>query len=64
VDVLHHRATGAFVTHCGWNSVLEGVTAGVPMLCWPLYTEQKMNKVFIVEEYGVGVELAGWQHGW
>jgi hypothetical protein len=63
VDVLHHRAMGAFVTHCGWNSVLEGVTAGVPMLCWPLYAEQKMNKVFIVEEYGVGVELAGWQYG-
>jgi hypothetical protein len=63
VEVLHHRATGAFVTHCGWNSVLEGITAGVPMLCWPLYAEQKMNKVFMVEEYGVGVEMVGWQQG-
>ncbi|KAJ1263745.1 hypothetical protein BS78_09G209900 [Paspalum vaginatum] len=63
VDVLHHRATGAFVTHCGWNSVLEGITAGVPMICWPLYAEQKMNKVFMVEEYGVGVEMVGWQQG-
>jgi len=63
VDVLHHRATGAFVTHCGWNSVLEGITAGVPMLCWPQYAEQKMNKVFMVEEYGVGVEMVGWQQG-
>ncbi|KAL6851750.1 hypothetical protein ACP4OV_020314 [Aristida adscensionis] len=63
VDVLHHRATGAFVTHCGWNSVLEGITAGVPMLCWPLYAEQKMNKVFMVEEYGVGMEVVGWQQG-
>ncbi|KAJ1263747.1 hypothetical protein BS78_09G210100 [Paspalum vaginatum] len=62
VDVLHHRATGAFVTHCGWNSVLEGITAGVPMICWPLYAEQKMNKVFMVE-YGVGVEMVGWQQG-
>ncbi|KAF0924225.1 hypothetical protein E2562_009936 [Oryza meyeriana var. granulata] len=63
VDVLHHRATGAFVTHCGWNSVLEGVTAGVPMLCWPLHSEQKMNKVLMVEEMGVAVEMLGWQQG-
>ncbi|CAN6341313.1 unnamed protein product [Urochloa humidicola] len=63
VDVLHHKATGAFVTHCGWNSVLEGVTAGVPMLCWPLYAEQKMNKVFMVEEARIGMEVVGWQEG-
>ncbi|RLN31264.1 hypothetical protein C2845_PM05G31480 [Panicum miliaceum] len=63
VDVLRHEAVGAFVTHCGWNSVLEAITAGVPMLCWPLYAEQKMNKVFMVEEFGVGVEVVGWQQG-
>ncbi|KAL6654853.1 hypothetical protein ACP70R_008318 [Stipagrostis hirtigluma subsp. patula] len=63
VDVLRHRATGAFVTHCGWNSVLEAITAGVPMLCWPLYAEQKMNKVFMVEEMRVGVEMVGWKEG-
>uniref|UniRef100_A0ACD5TR38 Uncharacterized protein n=1 Tax=Avena sativa TaxID=4498 RepID=A0ACD5TR38_AVESA len=63
VDVLRHRATGAFVTHCGWNSVLEGITAGVPMLCWPLYAEQKMNKVLMAGDMSVGVELVGWQQG-
>ncbi|CAL5086147.1 unnamed protein product [Urochloa decumbens] len=63
VEVLRHRATGAFVTHCGWNSALEGITAGVPMLCWPMYAEQKMNKVVMVEEVGVGVEMAGWEQG-
>ncbi|RCV17734.1 hypothetical protein SETIT_3G243400v2 [Setaria italica] len=63
VDVLRHKATGLFVTHCGWNSVLEGITAGVPMLCLPLYSEQKMNKVFMVEEAGIGVEVVGWQQG-
>nr|CAB3464651.1 unnamed protein product [Digitaria exilis] len=63
VDVLHHKATGTFVTHCGWNSVLEGIMAGVPMLCWPLYAEQRMNKVFMVEEAGIGVEVIGWQQG-
>ncbi|OEL28047.1 Anthocyanidin 5,3-O-glucosyltransferase [Dichanthelium oligosanthes] len=59
-DVLRHRATGAFVTHCGWNSTLEGITAAVPLLCWPLYAEQRLNKVFIVEAARVGVEMAGY----
>jgi hypothetical protein len=60
VDVLRHRAIGTFVTHCGWNSTLEGITAGLPLLCWPLYAEQKMNKVFIVEEMKLGVEMRGY----
>ncbi|CAL4954693.1 unnamed protein product [Urochloa decumbens] len=60
VDVLRHRATGAFVTHCGWNSTLEGITAGQPLLCWPLYAEQRMNKVFIVEVMELGVEMKGY----
>lgn len=38
------------MTHCGWNSVLEAVTYGVPMLPWPLYAEQKLNSVVLAEE--------------
>uniref|UniRef100_A0A0E0FSS2 Glycosyltransferase n=1 Tax=Oryza nivara TaxID=4536 RepID=A0A0E0FSS2_ORYNI len=60
VEVLRHRATGAFVTHCGWNSTLEGITAGLPLLCWPLYAEQRLNKVFVVEEMKLGVEMRGY----
>ncbi|RLM92868.1 anthocyanidin 5,3-O-glucosyltransferase-like [Panicum miliaceum] len=60
VEVLGHRATGAFMTHCGWNSTLEGITAGLPLLCWPLYAEQRLNKVFIVEEMKLGVVLRGY----
>ncbi|XP_062220516.1 UDP-glycosyltransferase 88A1-like [Phragmites australis] len=63
VEVLHHPATGAFVTHCGWNSTQEGIMAGIPMLCWPLYAEQKMNKVFMTEDMGVGVEMEGYRMG-
>ncbi|KAM0915218.1 hypothetical protein ACQ4PT_010989 [Festuca glaucescens] len=63
VDVLQHRATGAFATHCGWNSVLKGVTAGVPMVAWPLYAEQRMNKVLLVEDLRVAVEMVGWRQG-
>nr|CAB3478223.1 unnamed protein product [Digitaria exilis] len=63
VEVLNHPATGAFVTHCGWNSILEGVMAGVPMLCWPLYAEQKMNKVFMTQDMGIGMEIEGYMTG-
>uniref|UniRef100_J3M927 Glycosyltransferase n=2 Tax=Oryza brachyantha TaxID=4533 RepID=J3M927_ORYBR len=60
VEVLRHAATGAFVTHCGWNSVLEAASAGVPMLCWPQYAEQRLNKVFVVEETRLGVVMDGY----
>ncbi|KAM0907514.1 hypothetical protein ACQ4PT_016036 [Festuca glaucescens] len=63
VEVLRHPATGAFVTHCGWNSALEAVAAGVPMVCWPMYAEQRMNKVFIVEEMRLGVAMDGYDEG-
>ncbi|KAF7004254.1 hypothetical protein CFC21_019485 [Triticum aestivum] len=60
VEVLGHAATGAFVTHCGWNSVLEAASAGVPMLCWPQYAEQRANKVFVVDEMKLGVVMEGY----
>ncbi|GJM99739.1 hypothetical protein PR202_ga16868 [Eleusine coracana subsp. coracana] len=62
-DVLRHPSTAAFVTHCGWNSTLEAITAGVPMLCWPLYAEQMLNKVLITEDMGLGLEMKGYKAG-
>ncbi|PUZ55211.1 hypothetical protein GQ55_5G194100 [Panicum hallii var. hallii] len=61
-DVLAHAAVGGFVTHCGWNSVLEAVMAGVPMLAWPLYAEQRMNRVFL-EEMRLAVAVEGYDSG-
>jgi hypothetical protein len=55
--ILSHDSIGGFVTHCGWNSVLEAVCEGVPMVAWPLYAEQKLNKVILVEEMKVALEL-------
>nr|AMQ26120.1 UDP-glycosyltransferase 45 [Pueraria montana var. lobata] len=57
-EILGHPATGGFVTHCGWNSVLESVLNGVPMVAWPLYAEQKMNAFMLSEELGVAVRVA------
>jgi len=56
-EILSHDSVGGFVTHCGWNSVLEAVCEGVPMVAWPLYAEQKMNRVFMVEEMKVALAL-------
>jgi hydroquinone glucosyltransferase len=59
VAVLSHSSTGAFLSHCGWNSTLESVTHGVPMIAWPLYAEQRMNATMLTEEVGVAVKPAG-----
>ncbi|KAI4999931.1 hypothetical protein ZWY2020_004520 [Hordeum vulgare] len=59
-DVLMHQAVAVFVTHCGWNSVLESIMAGVPMLAWPLYAEQRVNKVFLEKELGLALAMDGY----
>ncbi|XP_022941908.1 anthocyanidin 3-O-glucosyltransferase 5-like isoform X1 [Cucurbita moschata] len=60
--VLGSPAVGGFFTHGGWNSSLEGITKGVPMIVWPLYAEQRMNATMLADEMGVAVrpkELPG-----
>ncbi|GJN24045.1 hypothetical protein PR202_gb11756 [Eleusine coracana subsp. coracana] len=58
LKILAHRATGAFLSHCGWNSVLESLSRGVPIIGWPLGAEQFHNVTMLAEEWGVCVELA------
>uniref|UniRef100_A0A0E0MGX8 Glycosyltransferase n=1 Tax=Oryza punctata TaxID=4537 RepID=A0A0E0MGX8_ORYPU len=55
--VLAHRATGGFLTHCGWNSVLESLAHGVPMVAWPLYAEQRQNAVMLTEGVGAAIRV-------
>ena len=56
-EILAHAAVGGFVTHCGWNSVLESLWFGVPMAPWPLYAEQHLNAFALVAAMGVAVAM-------
>ncbi|KAK1436145.1 hypothetical protein QVD17_01921 [Tagetes erecta] len=57
VEILSHVSTGGFLTHCGWNSILESVVCGVPMVAWPLYAEQKQNAVLLTDGLGVACRV-------
>ncbi|KAF8378532.1 hypothetical protein HHK36_029875 [Tetracentron sinense] len=57
VEILRHKSMGVFLTHCGWNSVLEGLVAGVPMIAWPMGADQFINARLLVEEMGVAVKV-------
>ncbi|KAJ7947522.1 Glycosyltransferase [Quillaja saponaria] len=58
MEILSHRAVSAFLSHCGWNSAIEALSHGVPILGWPMAGEQFFNSKFLEEEVGVSVEVA------
>ncbi|GJZ80928.1 UDP-glycosyltransferase 90A1-like protein [Tanacetum coccineum] len=56
-EILEHEIVKGFMSHCGWNSVLESICAGVPILAWPLSAEQPLNAKFVVDDIKIGMRV-------
>ncbi|XP_073021207.1 7-deoxyloganetic acid glucosyl transferase-like [Primulina eburnea] len=56
-EVLNHSAVGGFLTHGGWNSILESIDAGVPMICWSYFADQMVNSRFVSEVWKIGLDI-------
>ncbi|EOA29191.1 hypothetical protein CARUB_v10025463mg [Capsella rubella] len=57
MEVISNPAVGGFFTHCGWNSILESVWCGLPLLCYPLLTDQFTNRKIVVDDWRIGINL-------
>jgi hypothetical protein len=56
-QVLAHPSIGVFLTHCGWNSTIESICGGVPVICWPFFADQQINCRYACTTWGIGMEV-------
>ncbi|KAJ1258916.1 hypothetical protein BS78_10G112600 [Paspalum vaginatum] len=61
--VLSHRSVACFISHCGWNSTMEGVRYGAPFLCWPYFADQFLNRNYICDVWGTGLRICANEQG-
>jgi UDP-glucose:(indol-3-yl)acetate beta-D-glucosyltransferase len=61
--VLAHPAIACFITHCGWNSMLETIAAGVPVIAYPKWSDQPTSAKLIVDVFRIGLRLRANQDG-
>uniref|UniRef100_A0ACD6A581 Uncharacterized protein n=1 Tax=Avena sativa TaxID=4498 RepID=A0ACD6A581_AVESA len=62
-QVLAHRAVACFVSHCGWNSTLEAVRNGVPVLCWPYFCDQFLDRSYVTDVWRTGLAVSPGEDG-
>ncbi|XP_047071432.1 UDP-glycosyltransferase 83A1-like [Lolium rigidum] len=62
-QVLAHRAVACFVSHCGWNSTLEASRNGVPVLCWPYFCDQFLDRSYITDVWRTGLAVSPGEDG-
>ncbi|KAJ4847301.1 hypothetical protein Tsubulata_031990 [Turnera subulata] len=62
LEILGHRATGGFMSHCGWNSCMESISMGVPLAAWPMHSDQPRNTILITEVLKIGIVARPWEH--
>ncbi|XP_062076722.1 zeatin O-xylosyltransferase-like [Humulus lupulus] len=61
VEILGHKSTGGFVSHCGWNSCMESISMGVPIAAWPMHSDQPCNALLLTKLLKVGVAVMEWE---
>ncbi|KAA8518728.1 hypothetical protein F0562_016498 [Nyssa sinensis] len=58
IAVISHSSIGGFLTHCGWNSILESIWCTVPLLCFPVMTDQLTIRKLVVDDWRIGINLS------
>ncbi|KAF5761893.1 putative trans-zeatin O-beta-D-glucosyltransferase [Helianthus annuus] len=61
LEILEHFATGGFMSHCGWNSCMESISMGVPIVAWPMHSDQPRNAFLITDILRIGVLVKNWE---
>ncbi|XP_049342573.1 zeatin O-glucosyltransferase-like [Solanum verrucosum] len=57
LEILGHLSIGAFMSHCGWNSCVESLSMGVPIIAWPMHSDQPRNSILITKFLKVGINI-------
>ncbi|KAJ6804413.1 putative cis-zeatin O-glucosyltransferase [Iris pallida] len=60
LPILAHPSTGGFMSHCGWNSCMESLSMGVPIVAWPVHSDQPRNAAMVTEYLRTGVAVREW----